>query len=151
MHHTHHMHNMSICIICNIWTICTNWNIWNVCIICTQCNILNICTTWMWMMQYVCPIHLYVLIGCVLHKEIICHNPSLKLVTKARACEDVGQEWSLGITFHAPGSVGECEGMKLHTPKWAPTLGVGVLMDSQIFREWLQGLKPIRLKSSLYH
>ncbi len=36
-------------------------------------------------------------------------------------------------------SVGECEGMNLHTPKWAPTLGVGVLMDSQIFRGWLQG------------
>jgi hypothetical protein len=30
-------------------------------------------------------------------------------------------------------------------------LGVGVLVDSQIFREQLQGLKPIPLKSSLYH
>ncbi len=28
----------------------------------------------------------------------------------------------------------ECEGMNPHTPKWASTLGVGVLMDSQIFR-----------------
>jgi hypothetical protein len=42
----------------------------------------------------------------------------------------VGQEWILGIKFHAPGSVGECEGMNPHTPKWTPTLGVGVLMDS---------------------
>jgi hypothetical protein len=30
-------------------------------------------------------------------------------------------------------------------------LGVGVRMDSQIFRERLQGLKPIALRSSLYH
>jgi hypothetical protein len=37
-----------------------------------------------------------------------------------------------------------------HTTKWAPTLGVGVLMDSRIFREWLQGSKPIGLRSSLY-
>jgi hypothetical protein len=27
--------------------------------------------------------------------------------------------------------------MNLHTPKWTPTLGVGVLMDSRIFKEWL--------------
>jgi hypothetical protein len=31
-----------------------------------------------------------------------------------------------------------------------PILGVGVLMDSQIFRERLHGSKPIRLKSYLY-
>jgi hypothetical protein len=48
-------------------------------------------------------------------------------------------------------SVGECERMNPHTPKWAPTLGVGVPMDSQIFREQLQGSKPMRLKHSLYH
>ncbi len=38
----------------------------------------------------------------------------------------------------------------LHTPKWTPTLRVGVPMDSQIFREQFQGSKPIRLKRSLY-
>jgi hypothetical protein len=47
-----------------------------------------------------------------------CRNRSLGLVIKVNACEGVGQEWSLGITFHAPGSVGKCEGMNLHTPKW---------------------------------
>jgi hypothetical protein len=56
-----------------------------------------------------------------------------------------------GVTFHALESVGDCEGMNLHTPKWTPTLGIGVLMDSLIFREWLQGSKPIGLKSSFYH
>jgi hypothetical protein len=40
-----------------------------------------------------------------------CHNPSLGLTTKARACEDAGQKWSAWITFHAPESVGKCEGM----------------------------------------
>ncbi len=80
-----------------------------------------------------------------------CHNPNLELVTKVRACEGAGQEWSLGVTFHVLESVGECEGMNLHTPKWTPTLGVEVPMDSQIFRQRLQGSKPIGMKSSLYH
>jgi hypothetical protein len=47
----------------------------------------------------------------------MCRNPNLGLVTKARACKGVGQEGSLGVTFHVLGSVGECEGMNLHTPK----------------------------------
>jgi hypothetical protein len=33
------------------------------------------------------------------------------------------------------GSVGECEGMNLHTPKWVPIVGVGVSMDFWIFKE----------------
>jgi hypothetical protein len=41
--------------------------------------------------------------------------------------------------------------MNTHTPKWAPILGVGVPVDSWIFKEWLQGSKPIGLGSSLYH
>jgi hypothetical protein len=81
----------------------------------------------------------------------MCRNPSLGLVTKARACKGAGQEGSPGVTFHAPRSVGECEGMNPHTPKWTPTLKIGVPMDSQTFREWLHGSKPIGLKSSLYH
>jgi len=75
-----------------------------------------------------------------------CRNPSFGLMTKAKACKGVGQEGSLRVTFHAPGNVGECDGMNFHTFKWTPTLGVGVLMDSQIFREQLQGSKPIWLK-----
>jgi hypothetical protein len=30
-------------------------------------------------------------------------------------------------------SARECEGMNPHAPKWIPTLGVRVLMESQIF------------------
>jgi hypothetical protein len=46
-----------------------------------------------------------------------CHNPSLGLATKAKACKGEGQEGSMGVTSHVPKNVGECEGMNLHTPK----------------------------------
>jgi len=38
-------------------------------------------------------------------------------MTEARAYKLVGQEGSLGVTSHAPGSAKECEGMNPHTPK----------------------------------
>jgi len=38
-------------------------------------------------------------------------------MTKARVCKGADQKGSLGFTFHAPGSVGKCEKMNLHTPK----------------------------------
>jgi len=82
---------------------------------------------------------------------VICCNPSLGLATKARACKGMGQEGSMGVTSHALRSVGKCEGINLHTPKWVPILGVGVLMDFRIFKKQLQGSKPIGLKSSFYH
>jgi hypothetical protein len=56
-----------------------------------------------------------------------------------------------GDTFHAPGSAKECEGMNPHTPKGTPTLGVGVLVDSRIFKEQFQGSKLVGLKCFLYH
>ncbi len=76
---------------------------------------------------------------------------NLRLMTKARACNDVSQKGTAGVTSHVPKSVRECEGMNFHTLKWAPTLGVEVPMDSWIFRKRLQGLKPIGSKSFLYH
>jgi hypothetical protein len=78
-------------------------------------------------------------------------NPNLRLAAKARAYKGASQEWSLGITFHATESVGECERMNLNTPKWAPTLEVEVPMDSRFFKEQLQRSKLIGLKSSSYH
>jgi hypothetical protein len=71
----------------------------------------------------------------------ICRNPSLEFAPKVRACKGAGQKGSLGVTSHAPGSVGGCEGMNLHTPKWAPTLGVEILMDSWIFQRAIAGVK----------
>ncbi len=48
---------------------------------------------------------------------LTCRNPNLGLVTKARAYKGAGQEGNPRITFHARGTVGECEGMNLHTLK----------------------------------
>jgi hypothetical protein len=53
-----------------------------------------------------------------------CRNPNLGLATKAKAYKGVGQEWSPRVTFHAPDSAGECEGLNPPTPKWASTLGI---------------------------
>ncbi len=46
-----------------------------------------------------------------------CHNFSLGFMTKARAYKGEGQGGSLGVTSHASGSVGECEGMNPPTLK----------------------------------
>jgi len=53
----------------------------------------------------------------------------------------VGQE-------NKPKSERKYEGMNLHIPKGASTLGVGVPVDSRMFRECLQGLKPNGLKKN---
>jgi len=45
--------------------------------------------------------------------------------------------------FHAPGSVGECEGMNPHPPKWAPILGIGVPMDSKFSDNNRKGQNPL--------
>jgi len=50
-----------------------------------------------------------------------------------------------------PKSERKCEGMNPHTFKGASTLGVKVPMDSQMFRERLQGPKFNVLRISLYH
>jgi hypothetical protein len=53
----------------------------------------------------------------ILNEEEQCRNPNLGLVTKAGVCKGAGPKGSLGVTSHALGSVGECEGMNIHTPK----------------------------------
>jgi hypothetical protein len=50
----------------------------------------------------------------------LCRNLSFGLVTKAKACDGAGQERSPGVTFHASGSVGECERINLHTRPSTP-------------------------------
>jgi len=67
----------------------------------------------------------------------LCRNPSLGLATKAKGCKVAGQEGSPGVMPHALGSARECEGIDLHTPTGTPTLGVGVLVDFQIFKRQL--------------
>jgi len=78
-------------------------------------------------------------------------NPSPGFSTKARACKRMNQMWSLGVTFHAPRSVGECEGMNPHISKWVPTLGIGIPTNSWIFKRWLQESKLIGLKNFIHH
>jgi len=72
-----------------------------------------------------------------------CRNPGLGLATKARACKITCQERKFG-------SEQKYEGMNHHIPKGASTLGVGVLVDSRMFKERLKRLKINGLRSSLY-
>jgi len=64
-----------------------------------------------------------------------CHNPNLGLASKVRGCKVAGQEGSPRIMLHAAKTVRECERIDLQTPKGTPTLGVGVPMDSRMFKE----------------
>jgi hypothetical protein len=76
--------------------------------------------------------------------DYLCRNPSLGLTTKARACKVASRERNLG-------SESKCEGMNAHTPKGTSTLGVGVPVDSQMFKKRLQGSKPNGLRIFLYY
>jgi hypothetical protein len=51
---------------------------------------------------------------------LVCRNPNLGLVTKARAYKGACQEVSPGVTSHDPRSAKECEGMNPHTTKELP-------------------------------
>jgi hypothetical protein len=80
-----------------------------------------------------------------------CHNLSLGLATKARVGKSAEQKGGLKDTSYNPENVEECERMNPCTPKATPTWGIGILLDSRIFRGQSQGSKPIELKCSLYH
>jgi hypothetical protein len=80
-----------------------------------------------------------------------CRDLNFGLTTKVRVCKGACQKGSPSVTFHAPKNVGKCEGMNPHISKWAPILGIGVPMDSQICKNMSQGPKFIGLKSFLYH
>jgi hypothetical protein len=53
--------------------------------------------------------------------------------------------------IHIHGIARECKGMSSHTPKCTPTLGLEVLMNSQIFKEHFERSTFIGLKTLLYH
>jgi hypothetical protein len=69
---------------------------------------------------------------------------------RQRGCKSVGQE-EAHEPHHIPGSVRKCEGVNPHTPKVTPTLGDGVPVDFQNFREQFKGSKLNGLWRSLYH
>jgi hypothetical protein len=79
-----------------------------------------------------------------------CRNPSFGLATKAKGLQGCGPRGSPGVTSETPGSVGECEGMSLHTPKATPKLGEGVSVDSWNFRERFERSNLNGLLRSLY-
>jgi hypothetical protein len=55
-------------------------------------------------------------------KHGMCHDFNFALATKAKAWKGAGPKFNLEVTFALPRS----EGMNSHTPKWTPTLGVGI-------------------------
>jgi len=71
----------------------------------------------------------------------LCRNPNFGLTTKAKGLQECGPRGSLGVTSHTPKSVRKCEGVNSHTPKATPTLGDGILVDFQNFREQFEGSK----------
>ncbi len=81
--------------------------------------------------------------SCVFQKEssqteVVCCNPSLGFAIKTRALLAKVQAKSEDRKSHfILSGVEECEKMNPHTPKWTPTLGIGVPMDFRIFRRWL--------------
>jgi len=77
-------------------------------------------------------------------------NPSFGLATKAKGLQGCGPRGSPGVTSETLGSVGECEGVSLHTPKATPKLGEGVPVDSWNFRERFEGSNLNGLLRSLY-
>jgi len=117
----------------------------------TLADVVITSPSWTYFHPRSCAIQRLVALNASQTKENSCCNPSLGLATKARACKVVGQEGNSRVTSHVPMSVRKCEGMNPHILKGASTLGVGVLVDSRIFRERLQGSKLNGLWSSLYH
>jgi hypothetical protein len=85
----------------------------------------------------------------ILHPR--CHDPNLGLVTKAKTWKGAGQKCNPRITFALLEVWGnlhswECEGMNPHTPKWIPTLRVGIPMESWIFKEVFRGQNSLDQK-----
>ncbi len=79
-----------------------------------------------------------------------CRNPSFGLATKAKGLQGCGPRGRPGVTSETPESVGECEGVNLHTPKATPTLGDGVPVDSRNFRDQFDGSNLNGSLRSLY-
>ncbi len=79
------------------------------------------------------------------------HNPNLGFVTKARGCKVACQKGDLGVTSHVPRSAKNAREWNLTLPSELQCWELESQKDSQIFRAWLQGSKPIYLRSSLYH
>jgi hypothetical protein len=83
------------------------------------------------------------LVILILMFQYTCRNPSLGLATKARVCKGAGQEGKPGVTFHAPGSVKECEGMNPHTPKELPLWKLESWWTPKFLKSNCRGQNPL--------
>jgi hypothetical protein len=85
----------------------------------------------------------------------ISHVPNIMVVTTLTLGlwlkQTHGKVWFESVTQESHLHSHECEGMNPHTPKWVPISGIGIPMESQIFKKVFQGSKLIGLKNSLYH
>ncbi len=70
---------------------------------------------------------------------------------RQKGLQGCGPKGSLRVTSETSGSEGECEGVSHHTPKETPTLGNGVPVDFQNFRERFEGSNLNGSWHSLYH
>jgi hypothetical protein len=73
----------------------------------------------------------------------MCRNPSLGFTTKARACKGANQEGNSEVTSHVVESVGKCDKINSHTPKGAPTLGIGVMWTLKFSESDYKGQNPM--------
>jgi hypothetical protein len=89
------------------------------------------------------------------NRRILCYiivaTLALGSQPRQKGLQGCGPKGSLGVTSKTPGSARECEGVSLHIPRATPTLGEGVPVDSQNFREPFEGSKLNSLWRSLYH
>jgi hypothetical protein len=69
---------------------------------------------------------------------------------RQRGCKGASKNGRSGVKSGTPGSVGKREGVNPHTPKAIPTLGDGVPVDSQNFRDQFEGSNLNGLWRSLY-
>jgi hypothetical protein len=79
--------------------------------------------------------------------DLRCRNPSLGLVTKERGLQGCGPRLSLRVAFSCPWKCKRIWGKNPHTPKWTPTLGVGIRWVIYIIRKLLKRrcLKWVRI------
>jgi hypothetical protein len=82
----------------------------------------------------------------------LCHNPNLRLATKAKGlqgCEPRGSSGvkarrrSSRVTSQTPKSVRKCEGVNPHTPKATPTLGDGIPWTPETSESNYRGQNPM--------
>jgi hypothetical protein len=81
------------------------------------------------------PIYLNIVVVATLTLGSQPRQGLARLQTKKEARES--HRMLPGVTSHAPRSLGKCEGMNPHTYEGASTLGIGLPMDSRIFKKCL--------------